>query len=252
MKLAAALGLGDDELVSFVGAGGKKTAMGQLIAEASDRGLDAGYTTSTHMPPPPDLPLVLAPPDHVRDRLDEAESPVAFARDRVTDPKRVDEKVRGYSPPVVDSLFEERCFDWLLVKADGARMREFKAPGPDEPPIPRASTCVVPVASVRAAGRPLTDDVVHRVDRVKRCVDISAGDVLSPEHIGTILAHPDGGLKHVPDGATVVPLVNKADDATLENRANRIISTALEHTSRFDRGLLCSFQENTLKIIRER
>ena len=253
MELAAALGLGDRELVSFVGAGGKKTAMRQLVAEANMRGLEAGYTTSTHMPPPPELPLVLAHPDDIRSEIEGAMAPFALARDRVTEPKRVDEKVRGFDPDVMSSLFAERVFDWLLVKADGARMREFKAPGPNEPPIPRASTYVVPVVSVHAVGQPLTDDIVHRVERVKRCADIAEGDPLTPEIVGQILAHPDGGLKRVPNTATVVPLLNKADDSTLTKRAHRVVSAAFEYTSRFDRALICSFEANRLiDVTRER
>ncbi|MFC4541459.1 selenium cofactor biosynthesis protein YqeC [Halosolutus amylolyticus] len=249
MNLADALGLGDEELVSFVGAGGKKTAMERLVTEADDRELAAAYTTSTHMPPPAALPLVLADPDRVRAVLDEETAPIALASDRIADPDRVDEKVRGYDPAVLSSLFREGAVDWLLLKADGARMREFKAPGPDEPPIPESSTFVVPVTSVRAVGRPLTADVVHRVDRVERLSGLTEGDPLTPDAVGRVLAHPRGGLKRVPDDATVVPLVNKADDERLERRAKAVLSAALEHTSRFDRGLVCSFESNRLTIV---
>ncbi|UHQ96190.1 selenium cofactor biosynthesis protein YqeC [Natrinema halophilum] len=248
MNLAETLGLGDDELVSFVGAGGKKTAMTRLVAEASERGLEAGYTTTTHMPPP-DLPLVLADPDRIESSVDDATAPIALARTRVSNPSRVDEKVRGYQPATLNSLFDDAPFDWLLVKADGARMREFKAPGPNEPPIPQTSTVVVPVASVQAVGQPLADDVVHRVDRIERCADISAGERITPDVIGQVLAHPDGGLKHVPDDATVVPLVNKADDATLARQATDAVSTALERTSRLDRGIVTSFETNRLTAV---
>ncbi|WP_265108591.1 selenium cofactor biosynthesis protein YqeC [Halosolutus halophilus] len=249
MNLADGLGLGAEELVSFVGAGGKKTAMGHLVAAAGDRGLDAGYTTSTHMPPPTDLPLVLADPDRVRTVLDDETAPIALASDHVADPDRVDEKVRGYEPAVLSSLFRDGDLDWLLVKADGARMREFKAPGPDEPPIPRASTCVVPVASVQAVGQSLTDDVAHRVDRIERCTDTAEGERITPETVGRVLAHPAGGRKNVPDDATIVPLVNKADDDALERRAEEVLSAAFEHTTRFDRGLISSFETNRLTVV---
>lgn len=250
MDLADGLGLEDDELVSFVGAGGKKTAIGHLIAEADDRGLDAGYTTSVQMPPPPDVPLALIDSDCVSADVDELSAPVALASARVSDPDRVDEKVRGYAPGVLDSVFADGRFDWLLVKADGARMREFKAPGADEPPIPTASTVVVPVVSVRAVGRPLTDDVAHRVERVERCAPLSAGEEITTTAVGHVLAHPDGGLKNVPADATVVPIVNKADTAALERRATDVLSAALERTSRFDRGLVTSFETGRLVVVK--
>jgi probable selenium-dependent hydroxylase accessory protein YqeC len=50
--LADVLSLSMPELVAFVGAGGKKTAMRRLVSEANTHGFRAGYTTTTHTPPP--------------------------------------------------------------------------------------------------------------------------------------------------------------------------------------------------------
>jgi probable selenium-dependent hydroxylase accessory protein YqeC len=157
VDLADALGLGDRELVSLVGAGGKKTAMARLVEEGADGGLDVAYTTTAHVPPP-GYPLVLAAPGSLRDTLRHGgdvadgtaradESVVAFARERVPEPERVDEKLRGFAPGVVDDVFGWDRFDWVLVKADGARMRDFKAPAANEPQIPDTADTVVPVAS---------------------------------------------------------------------------------------------------------
>jgi hypothetical protein len=125
MNLAGALGLGERELVAFVGAGGKQTAMSALAEAAGGRRV--GYTTTTHMRPP-EFPLVIARQQELRDRLADSPDAVAFAAERVESPSRATSKVRGYDPAVADALFEAGTFDWLLVKADGARRREFKAP----------------------------------------------------------------------------------------------------------------------------
>ena len=248
MELARALELGDRECVSFVGAGGKKTAMAHLAETATERGLRAGYTTTTHMPPP-DYPLVLAAPEELPSALDDHPTPVAVAAERVENPERATEKVRGYDSDVLDDLFDERVFDWLLVKADGARRREFKAPGPDEPVIPAASTHVVPVASVHAVGEPLDERTVHRPERVAALTDLAIGDEITPEAMGTVLASDDGGCKHIPPDATVTPLVNKADTPTLRERAETVLAAALERTDRFTSGLVCSFETHTLSRV---
>lgn len=249
MNVADGLGLGDSELVAFVGAGGKKTAMGHLTARGEARDLAVGYTTTTHTPPPAKLPLVLTGADSPLDALEGAESPVAFAAERVADPDRAVEKVRGFEPGVVDDVFGSGRFDWLLVKADGARRREFKAPGPAEPVVPGATTHVVPVASVRVVGEPLSAPAVHRPERVATVADADAGDRVTPATVGRVLGSDEGGLKGVPDGAAVTPVVNKADTAELREQAREAVAVALERSDGLGRGLVTSFEAGYCEVI---
>ena len=244
MRLTDALDLGDRELVAFVGAGGKKTAMRRLASEGADRGRDVGYATTTQMPPPPDLSLVVTDLEARPRELAGRETPIAFAREWVRNPERVDRKVRGFDPSVLKSAFDRGLFDWLHVKADGARMREFKAPGSDEPVIPDGATRVVPVASVAAVGEPLTEDVAHRPERVASITDTALGDTITPETVGAVLASPEGGLKDVPDSAAVTPMVNKADTPEGRETARAVLERALDCTDRFSRGLITSFEED--------
>lgn len=260
MDLTGALGLDDREVVSFVGAGGKKTAMARLVEEGIARGRAVGYTTTAHVPPP-EYPLVLAAPDSLLETLAETDpeatdgpdgdaAAVAFARERVANPDRVDEKLRGFPPSVVDDVFEAGGFDWLLVKADGARMRELKAPGADEPPVPSRSTVVAPVVSVRAVGSPLTAEVAHRPERIAAVTGRTIGAELAPTDVGTLLASPDGGLKRVPGASTVVPIVNKADTRRLRERGRAVLAAAFERTERFDRGLVTSLERGDCEVVR--
>lgn len=249
MDLAGALGMNDRELVAFVGAGGKKTAMAHLVETATDRGLRAGYATSTHMPPPPGLPLVVAGEEALTDALAGASRPVAFASEHVENPERAPEKVRGHAPGVLDDLFDRDLFDWLVVKADGARRREFKAPGPDEPTIPAASTHVVPVASVAAVGQPLDDRIVHRPERVAAITGLDVGDQVTARAVGTVLASDAGGCKALPERATATFLVNKADDPARQAAAREVLVEALSRTERPSRGLVCSFANDYLERV---
>ncbi|KAA9404979.1 putative selenium-dependent hydroxylase accessory protein YqeC [Haloarcula hispanica] len=249
MHLAAALGLGSSAAVAFVGAGGKKTAMGQLTAEGTDEGYDVGYTTTTAMPPPPDLPLTLTGPDEWRADLHAHELPVAFAREEVADPARVDRKVRGFDADVIEQISVAGLFDWLLVKADGARKREFKAPGDGEPVVPGTASHVVPVASVAAVGEVLTTDVVHRPERVADITGLDVGDTITAEAVGTVLTNPEGGLRNAPAGASVIPLVNKADTESQRCTARDVLSHALSQTERCSRGVITSFASDICEIV---
>lgn len=252
MHLSDALGLGPSTAVAFVGAGGKKTAMGQLSVEGTDEGYAVGYTTSTAMPPPPDLPLTLTGPEEWRADLEGRDPPTAFARERVDDPERADRKVRGFEASVLERIADAGLFDWLLVKADGARRREFKAPGDGEPVVPTTATHVVPVASVAAVGEALTTAVVHRPERVADITGLEVGETITPEAVGTVLTHPDGGLRNAPPGATVVPLVNKADTETRQRTATDVLVRALERTERCSRGVLTSFETGVCEVVSAR
>jgi len=81
------------------------------------------------------------------------------------------------------------------VKADGARTRLLKAPNEREPQIPASADRVVPVASAGAVGEPLTAETVHRPERVAAITDAAVGDEITPELVGRVLAHEEGGLK---------------------------------------------------------
>lgn len=249
MRLTDALGIDARALVAFVGAGGKKTAMGQLAAEGAREGVDVGLTTTTAMPPPPDFPLTLTVRDGYPYAISDEDPPLAFAREWVTDPERVAEKVRGFDPEFLRSVYYSGVFDRLLVKADGARRREFKAPGDDEPVVPDAATHVVPVASVAVVGEPLTTDAVHRPERVAALTGLDVGDVITAEAVGAVLAHPEGGRRNAPPSASVVPLVNKADVAERRATAREVLDHALAQTDRLSRGVVTSFEAGVCESV---
>lgn len=239
-------------LVAFVGAGGKKTAIGRLLDAATARGRSAVYTTTTHSPPVAGLDPRFVAPARLADALATVpDSPTMLASEAVPNPDRVDRKVRGYDPETVDAAFAAGGADWLLVKADGARRREFKAPAAHEPAVPSRATHVVPVASVKAIGRPLAAPTVHRPERVAAVAgpEVAVGDEVTPGVVGRVLASEAGGLKRVPEGAAVVPIVNKADTDAERAAGRRAIEVALDAAPRFQRGLVTSFRATRLTVV---
>jgi probable selenium-dependent hydroxylase accessory protein YqeC len=218
MDLAEALAA--DGLVAVVGAGGKKSTLYALAAE-----IDRAVLTATVRIPVFDeqVASVVVTDDPVA----AVEAADAFPLGVV--PERDGDRYRGYDPETVALLDQRSDVDAVLVKADGARHREFKAPGADEPQIPRTADTVVPVVSAHVEGLPLTDEHVHRPERVAALTGLAEGDTIGAEDVATVLTHPEGGLKGVPDRATVVPVINKVDDAADEAAANRIGNRVVAH-----------------------
>jgi len=193
----------------FVGAGGKKTAMETLAGR-----LDRAVVTATVRIPvfDPWVDRVVVTDDPAAAVADADAWPVGVVPER----ERGD-RYRGYDPAVVDALAGAGVADGVLVKADGARGRWLKAPDDAEPQLPAAADTVVPVVGARVVGEPLTDERVHRVDRVAALVGRVPGERLRPADVARVVASRLGGLKDVPDGAIPVPLVNMVDDGSLES-----------------------------------
>ncbi|WP_227356367.1 selenium cofactor biosynthesis protein YqeC [Haladaptatus salinisoli] len=205
--------------VCAVGAGGKKSTLYALAARA-----ERAVVTATVRIPDFDR--------HV-DEVVVTEDPVAALREADAWPlglvprrDRAD-RYEGYDAETVAALAAESVATVTLVKADGARMCEFKAPGDREPQIPPSAGTVLPIASARVVGKPLTDERVHRPERVAAITGLSEGDVVRAEDVAAVLADERGGRKGVPDGATVIPVVNKVDDGALESVAREIADEVL-------------------------
>ena len=140
--------------------------------------------------------------------------------------KEREDRYLGYEPSVIDDLGD--VADAVLVKADGARMRQFKAPGSDEPRLPSQADTVLPIASARVVGQPLTDAHVHRPGRVSEITGRSRGEKITAGDVATVLASPAGGHKSAPDDATVVPVVNMVDNDELDETGREIAAAIHE------------------------
>ncbi|MFB6096885.1 MAG: selenium cofactor biosynthesis protein YqeC [Haloferacaceae archaeon] len=211
-----------------VGAGGKKTTLYAL----ADR-LDRAVVTATVR-----IPIFDRHVEEVYvtdDPVAAIESADAFPIGVVPERERQD-RYRGYDPAVVDEIGAAHDGP-VLVKADGARTREFKAPDDDEPQLPASADTVVPIASAHVVGKPLTEEYVHRPEEVAALTGMDLGETVTEKTVATVLASPAAGLKDVPSVATAIPLINKVDDADLLATARRI-GVGVKHRANVPRVVL--------------
>ncbi|WP_254763758.1 selenium cofactor biosynthesis protein YqeC [Natrinema marinum] len=224
----------DSGVVAVVGAGGKKTTLYALAARAAAERSRRAVVTATVR-----IPIF----DREVESVTVTDDPVA-ACER-TDawpvgvvPEREGDRYLGYDPDVIDGLAAADAADLVLVKADGARTREFKAPNDREPQLPESADTVIPIASVEVVGNPLSSEHVHRPERVAAITGRDRGDAIRAVDVARVLASDRGGLKGVPDGATVIPLLNKVDDAERRAIAEEIAMELLERAPPVERVVL--------------
>lgn len=213
VTLREALGLCDRDVVAFVGAGGKTTAMFRLARELHADGATVVVTTTTKIlipPPSSDLRVVV---ERERSALLSSVAGV-IAHERIPVVARettADGKLSGIPPEWVADLAELPAVRHVLVEADGAARKPFKAPGEGEPVIPSATTVVVAVVGIDALGEPLSA-VSHRPEQVMALTGLAADDRLDARAIARVLLDPRGIAKGAPRGARIVSLLNRADD----------------------------------------
>ncbi len=221
--LTAALGLRAGMCVAVVGAGGKTTLCWHLAQALAASGERAIFTTTTRIWQPAagafDC-LCLGPLDEALRQLRAAAgwrmACLAQAVEGQPDPSPIHEaavpclrtKLIGFPTEAVAAI-KAATGATLLVEADGARGLLIKAPGPHEPAIPPCADLVCVLASLDALGRPLDDKVAHRAERIAQLTHTPLADPITPATLIALLAHPEGGLKHIPAAAQRVAVLTQ-------------------------------------------
>ncbi len=230
MKLSTALRMGDGEIVAFVGGGGKTTAMFRLAGEIVSAGGRVITTTTTRIFA---AQTSLAPRHFSTLEANRANVEAALSQHGhvlITGPVNGAEgKAAGVTPEWVEDLRAIPGLSAMLIEADGSRMRPLKAPAEHEPVIPGVTTLVVPVVGADVFGGPLTGARVHRVELVRALTGAAEGETVTPELVARVIAHPAGGLKHVPPGARVIALINKVETEDSLTLARETAAGLLEH-----------------------
>lgn len=231
MRLREALNIQRGEVVAFVGAGGKTSALVRLGRELAAEGWRVLATTTTRIASE-EIPLFPAAA-RWNDSLISGNRPLA----RLLDEHRLvfvyqqiqADKIIGLSKEIVSRLLDGMNADALLIEADGSRRLPFKAPLPHEPVIPADTTLVVPMAGLNAIGEALDESTVYNLDPIIERYGFPYGMPIQPAWIAQVLRDDNLGLKDVPSGARVVVLLNRANAKTLERaRARRTAQIILQ------------------------
>ncbi len=226
------------EVVSFVGAGGKTTAMYRLARELAGQGWQVIATTTTKIRPPSlaEADVLVVERDSAQALRSVAEAlqhggVVALAAERL----ERENKLRGIQPGLVTQL--AGLAEAIVVEADGARGRSLKAPASYEPVVPADTTLLVPVVGIDVVGSSLGEETVHRPKLVSELTGLGCGEPIEPSVVSKLLIHESGALKGAPAHSRVLPLINKVHDMA-ELAAARQIAADIKGHARLSRVLI--------------
>lgn len=200
------------DIVAIVGAGGKTSTMFALSRALAAAGRRVLTTKSTiiYRPTMARSPgVVEVPPERWATEL----RALLNVRREVTvvTGSAGPDRWQGVPADRMTELRDAAGADCAIVEADGARGRLLKAPADHEPAMPATASAVMPVVNLRAVGRRVSSDQVHRPELVAALLGISVDGVIGIEHVPRVLLDESGGLKRAPAKAGVWPVLAGVD-----------------------------------------
>jgi probable selenium-dependent hydroxylase accessory protein YqeC len=211
MKFFDALTLEKKEVIALVGAGGKTSVMLAMAKEAEQQKRKTILTTTTKIFKPKDRNMkviVSAEPDTLLEQINHAfvEHHVVVVAKRIV-PGQPD-KLDGFDDALIHVL-QSTFTELILVEADGAAGRPFKAPAPHEPVIPVGTTLVIPIVGIDCIQKELNAKNVHRPEIIAKIAAIAMGEKITPAVVATVFTSVLGYRKGVPSEARWIPFINK-------------------------------------------
>ncbi|MGQ9886976.1 MAG: selenium cofactor biosynthesis protein YqeC [Aggregatilineales bacterium] len=226
MKLYEGLGVARGEVVAFVGAGGKTSALLNLGHELVESGWRVMATTTAHVAAEQlDLvPQVIRTGASMRALSDALrDSRFVFLYDSVRAGL-----AHGPSMDYITRLLDTIDSDVMLIEADTANGLPLKAPYDHEPYIPPEATLVVPVASLGVLRQDLDEQHVYNARAIVERYGFTAGTRVKSPWVAQVLRDETLGLRGVPEGARVVALLNQVPaQGYLRGRARLIAQLIL-------------------------
>ena len=193
MELWEALELTRYDVLACVGAGGKTSTLLNLFNYAQERNIPAFFTTTTKIYASDItndyLPIVTESYDDgaLLTKLDMQRGYALWFK------SRQEEKLIGLPPEWIDKMAADNGIQGTyLIEADGASEKLLKSPAEHEPVIPNCTTLTLGIINFRVLDLCLTDNVVHRLDRVCRLLEKEAGAPITVEDLAVIASHSKG------------------------------------------------------------
>jgi len=245
--LSDALELRRGCLLALVGGGGKTSALLTVSSELAGRGwrVIASTTTKVGSSVAASMRVLTLTGEEPADELVRATSD--SGRVFLCSGRGADGKLLGVDPRTLALIKERGLADAIIVEADGARQMPLKAPGDHEPIVPSCADVVSPFAGLDALGLAIEPGKVHRPELLLR---LACSDRVTPEVIADVLCAGAGGMKGVPPGARVCPVLNKLDTVSRDEGLRTASAVLARRPDRISRVLLTSLRSGEFLQVR--
>ncbi|MDF9406851.1 MAG: hypothetical protein A4E52_02211 [Pelotomaculum sp. PtaB.Bin013] len=223
MELIDAFPLRKGDIIALVGAGGKTTTMFAIGVEAKKRGWKVILTTTTRIFCPREEEgqelVIEANPERLLTKV--KEKLALFPLLVVGTGLNHENKLLGIGRELVAALPRSGA-DLIVVEADGAAHKPFKAPREGEPVIPDSATLVVPIVGIDCLGKPLDMEHTHRPEKIAGLTGMNIDMLVTGQVVARVLLHSHGYRKDIPPRSRWVPYINKVESTADLSNAREI------------------------------
>jgi probable selenium-dependent hydroxylase accessory protein YqeC len=226
---------------TFIGAGGKSTAMRRVSALLVETGLKARMTTTTRVGIAEfaGCPVALSRErSDLQDALDREDTVLLLAAYVIAQ----QDKYAGIDPLLIDAL-RLRADTVLLVEADGSRRRAVKVPREREPVIPSCSHSVLAFMGASAFDEPLDELHCYNHEQALALLGRTVS-FLKAEEIALLASRDDGCRKGVLPGMTFRLVISQGD--LVEKRPTAVDAMHIMKERCGVEAALVSFQKGEL------
>jgi len=252
MRFFAALDidLTRNELICFVGAGGKTTSLFRLARELKgcNKSVLVTTTTAIYCPNEVDCDEIITGIQHRNAPGRKTSGPCIVAMGSEITP---DNKLLGLDRSSITGYHQEKRFDYILVEGDGSRQRPIKAPADHEPVIPQGTTKTVGVIGLDALGKRIHGTSVHRPELLCRLTAKAMGTVIDEEVLARLIKAPQGLFKSVPEGSERYVVLNKMEQSDRKQSARSIIKSVQGDFSGVEGFIVANMLEGNIARIRQ-
>ena len=182
------LNLKKGDVVSIVGAGGKTTLLNHLSNKYSADN-SVLMTTTTKIFPPLNYDYLYHDTDFIRNKnIDFKKNSLYVVAPRY--------KGKLSSLPMAELEDLTEYFDYTFIEADGSRMKPLKGWNENEPVICLNTTVTIGVIDLTQVGKPIDEEIVHRIGLFCRLTGKKEGDILTTDDYVEIIIKKDGIFKN--------------------------------------------------------
>lgn len=200
-----------NQMLSFVGGGGKTSSIFHLANGLRDMGKRVliSTTTAIYSPSPEkyqslillkeksNIPLPTPKPGEI----------VVMGKHNAKE-----NKLQAVDLRLLERIHRQGIFDYILIEADGAKKKPVKAPEVHEPVIPTTTNKLFGVIGLDSIGKGITDNIVHRSQRFAQITGSEVGSIITEETLYRLIKHPYGIFKGSPNACEKYLILNKADN----------------------------------------
>lgn len=169
-------------LISVIGSGGKTTLLRYLSERLPGTVI---LTTSTHIYPFPDLPLIDTAGMDGKQTIHQLRDTLRTSRVACLGEKQPSGKLASPEPTLSFEALLTMA-DYVIVEADGAAGRPLKAHRPWEPVVPACSDMTVCVVGASGLGKPAAE-VCHCPERFAELAGISMAEPVNETNVAAAL-----------------------------------------------------------------